>query len=176
MPVTTGRIPQGRIAVRWHLAQGRWVLDGIDLPPAADELRTTGRHPRAAELLELLADPQRRSGVPWALDATERSGLRPFAWSVLEALAVTVPAGQVVSYGELAERVGHPGAARAVGSVMRTNRWPLLVPCHRVIAAGGRIGGFQSNRADGRDRKRSLLAEEGVRFSPGGAVVRVEHG
>lgn len=50
--------------------------------------------------------------------------------------------GQTVTYGELARRAGHPGAARAVGTVMSTNRFPILIPCHRVLASGGKIGGY----------------------------------
>ncbi|WP_010587046.1 methylated-DNA--[protein]-cysteine S-methyltransferase [Schlesneria paludicola] len=52
--------------------------------------------------------------------------------------------GEVASYGELAKRIGHPGAARAVGTVMSTNQFPIVIPCHRVIAAGGKLGGFSS--------------------------------
>lgn len=52
--------------------------------------------------------------------------------------------GQTESYGELAKRAGHPGAARAVGTVMSTNRFPILIPCHRVLAAGGKLGGYTS--------------------------------
>jgi methylated-DNA-[protein]-cysteine S-methyltransferase len=51
--------------------------------------------------------------------------------------------GATVSYGELATRAGAPGAARAVGSVMSHNTVPLIVPCHRVLAAGGKLGGSQ---------------------------------
>lgn len=164
MAVTTGRFAGGRLALCWHLDGERWVLDGIDMAPDADHLRTTDRHPQASRLLDLLADPQRRSGAAWALAATEHSDLGEFAWTVLETLALTVPAGAVISYGELAERVGHPGAARAVGSVMRRNRWPLLVPCHRVVASGGRLGGFQGGCLGSVERKRALLEEEGVPF------------
>jgi methylated-DNA-[protein]-cysteine S-methyltransferase len=66
--------------------------------------------------------------------------------------------GQTVSYGELAKRAGAPGAARAVGSVMRRNCVPLIVPCHRVIAAGGNLGGFSAPQ--GLDLKRRLLELE----------------
>ena len=68
--------------------------------------------------------------------------------------------GSVVSYGELACRIGRPRAARAVGSVMRTNRHPLVIPCHRVIAANGRLGGYSAD--DGVRTKARLLAREGV--------------
>lgn len=68
-----------------------------------------------------------------------------------------IPAGRVATYGEVAALAGHPGAARAVGTIMRTSRRPD-VPYHRVIAAGGRLGGFGGNEA----LKRGLLAAEGV--------------
>ena len=69
--------------------------------------------------------------------------------------------GETASYGELAERVGHPGAARAVGTVMRKNRFPIIVPCHRVLSSNG-IGGFTSPRGVG--TKRELLEIEGHEF------------
>lgn len=66
-----------------------------------------------------------------------------FAQQVVHALR-RVDYGATVSYGELAAQSGAPGAARAVGSVMRRNTVPLIVPCHRVIAAGGKLGGFSA--------------------------------
>lgn len=71
-----------------------------------------------------------------------------------------IPRGTVVSYGELARRAGYPGAARAVGQVMATNRVPLVVPCHRVVAVGGRLGGYSAPQ--GLAMKQRLLALEGV--------------
>jgi methylated-DNA-[protein]-cysteine S-methyltransferase len=71
-----------------------------------------------------------------------------------------IPRGEVWSYGELAAAAGAPGAARAVGSVMRSNRFPLIIPCHRVVAAGGKLGGFSC--PSGVDMKRKLLEAEGV--------------
>ena len=68
--------------------------------------------------------------------------------------------GSVVSYGDLAGRIGKPRAARAVGSVMRLNQHPLVVPCHRVIAANGRLGGYSAD--EGVDTKARLLLREGV--------------
>lgn len=67
---------------------------------------------------------------------------------------------QTVSYGQLAKRAGSPRAARAVGRVMATNRWPLIVPCHRVIASGGGLGGYSARQ--GLRMKRKLLAREAV--------------
>ena len=68
--------------------------------------------------------------------------------------------GQVTSYGALAARIGSPGASRAVGGALGRNRVPIIIPCHRVIAQGGRLGGFTG----GLPTKRILLRIEGCRF------------
>jgi methylated-DNA-[protein]-cysteine S-methyltransferase len=83
---------------------------------------------------------------------------RGFQREVLDTLR-GVPLGETVSYGELAEMAGRPGAARAVGGAMARNPVPLFVPCHRVLAAGGRLGGFGGAR-NALDIKRWLLAHE----------------
>jgi methylated-DNA-[protein]-cysteine S-methyltransferase len=66
--------------------------------------------------------------------------------------------GETFSYGELAAQVGHRGAARAVGTVMRKNRLPLIVPCHRVLASGGKLGGYSGSQ--GLSTKKQLLEME----------------
>jgi len=73
----------------------------------------------------------------------------------------TVPWGHLVSYSELARRVGSPSAARAVGSACGHNPLPLVIPCHRVVHANGGIGGYG---APGIAYKRALLAIEGIVF------------
>ncbi|HVU86954.1 MAG TPA: methylated-DNA--[protein]-cysteine S-methyltransferase [Pirellulales bacterium] len=80
-----------------------------------------------------------------------------FQRRVLEACR-RIPYGRTMSYGELAAAAGYPRAARAVGSVMANNQFSLIVPCHRVLAAGGRLGGY-SNRL-GLAMKKRLLALE----------------
>jgi methylated-DNA-[protein]-cysteine S-methyltransferase len=87
----------------------------------------------------------------------ELPGSTPFAKRVYAAVS-RIPYGQVRSYGDIAEAAGRPGAARAVGTLMSRNPLCLAVPCHRVVAAGGRLGGFTG----GPDRKRRLLALEGT--------------
>ena len=84
-------------------------------------------------------------------------GMTNFQKQVVAACRAS-PWGETVSYGELAARVGHPGAARAVGTVMRKNRVPLIVPCHRVLAADGKLGGYSSPA--GLAMKKRLLALE----------------
>ena len=70
-------------------------------------------------------------------------GLSPFARSVLAACR-NVRYGQTISYGTLAAMAGSPKAARAIGGVMARNPMPLIIPCHRVIRADGKIGGFSA--------------------------------
>ena len=82
----------------------------------------------------------------------------PFTLEVLAELA-RVPYGETTTYGALAQRVGHPRAARAVGTVMHRNRIPIVLPCHRVVGATGNLTGY----AGGLDRKETLLEHEGAR-------------
>jgi methylated-DNA-[protein]-cysteine S-methyltransferase len=83
----------------------------------------------------------------------------PFQRALAAALR-SVPYGETVTYGELAALAGSPNAARAAGTFCAGNRFPLVIPCHRVVAAEG-IGGFGSL---GVDYKRRLLELEGVTF------------
>jgi O-6-methylguanine DNA methyltransferase len=96
--------------------------------------------------------------VPVDFDA-----LPPFRRAVLEALR-HVPARSFTSYGKLAVEAGRPGAARAVGQAVATNPIPIVVPCHRVLAADGSLGGFSG----GLDRKRWLMAHEGLEIKGDG--------
>ncbi len=104
----------------------------------------------------------RRETADVALDLADRP-----AWDrrVL-AVVVAIPWGQTASYGEVARRVGAPRAARAVGGALGRNPISFLIPCHRVIAADGTIGGWGGDRwGDATDRlamKRDLLLREGV--------------
>ena len=103
----------------------------------------------------------RRNAFDLALDLDGTFGFRR---SVLETLVKEVGWGETVSYGELAAMAGRPRAARAAGSAMRNNPIPFVIPCHRVIAAGGKIGGYGGGR-NAIALKRELLAREGVIIS-----------
>ena len=118
---------------------------------------------------DLLAGPLEQ--VKEYLSGERRSFEFPIDWSVLpsfqqSALQATwaIPYGQTRTYAQIAAQVGRPRAARAVGRAEATNPMPLIIPCHRVIAAGGGLGGYSS----GLDRKRWLLRHEGFRFQVSG--------
>jgi methylated-DNA-[protein]-cysteine S-methyltransferase len=82
--------------------------------------------------------------------------MHPFAKQVLAATD-RVGYGQLATYGEIAARIGRPTAARAVGAALGSNPVPIVVPCHRVVGASGRLTGY----AGGLERKERLLALEG---------------
>lgn len=90
------------------------------------------------------------------------SACTPFQQRVYRKL-MKVGFGRLIAYGELAARTGRPGAARAVGQAVGANPWPLFVPCHRVVAADGRLGGFSA----GLEWKARLLEHEGWTVSAG---------
>lgn len=148
-----------------------WTADGIvgiQLPEALIRQRIEEHHPgalpadppafvtQAASLIErhLAGEQVDLSGIALWMD-----GLPGFRRRVYEA-ARLVPAGTTVSYGQLAGQIGSPGAARAVGQALGRNPFPIVVPCHRVLAAGGKIGGFSADGGAG--TKRRMLAIEGV--------------
>jgi methylated-DNA-[protein]-cysteine S-methyltransferase len=89
----------------------------------------------------------------------EVDGRSTFQRRVIEACR-RVPFGTTISYGQLAARAGSPRAARAVGNCMAANRAPIIIPCHRVVGSGGRLGGFSG--PGGLRLKRRLLRLEGV--------------
>ncbi len=105
-----------------------------DEPEAADRLR----------LMPALADGLRRyfAGKPVTFEVELDIGeFTPFQQAALRACAA-VGYGETATYGELAERIGHAGAARAVGSSMARNRIPIVIPCHRIVGANNGMCGF----------------------------------
>jgi methylated-DNA-[protein]-cysteine S-methyltransferase len=161
--------PLGACGVAWSEA-------GITslLLPGADEARTrTALRRRHAEALEDAAPPAVRaaieaitallSGEPRDLiDITlDLQGVPDFHRRVYEQ-SRRIGRGHTCTYGELAAQLGEPGAARAVGQALGANPVAVIVPCHRVLAAGGRPGGFSA--PGGIDTKRRLLEIERARF------------
>jgi len=105
----------------------------------------------ARELEEYFAGERRAFDLP--VDA-RGSAFDRRVWDALR----EIPYGQTMSYGDVAQRIGETGAARAVGRACALNPVPILVPCHRLVGAGGRLTGY----AGGLDAKRKLLALEGA--------------
>jgi O-6-methylguanine DNA methyltransferase len=105
----------------------------------------------AAALKQVLAGRSPKSFPPLDLAGTK------FQKSVWNALR-KIPAGKTKSYGEIARAIGKTKAVRAVGGACGANPIPVLIPCHRVVAANKKLGGFSG----GLNRKRELLAREGV--------------
>ena len=106
-----------------------------------------------AALKKILAGGKPKAFPPLDLAGTE---FQKSVWSALRKISL----GKTRSYGEIARAIGRPKAVRAVGGACGANPVPVLVPCHRVLAANKKLGGFSG----GLDWKRSLLAREGIRF------------
>lgn len=87
------------------------------------------------------------------------SGVPSFNQRAYE-VARTIPPGKTLTYGDIAHRLGMPGSAQAVGQAMGHNPFPIIVPCHRVLAAGGKDGGFSAR--GGVETKRRMLVIEGA--------------
>jgi len=98
-------------------------------------------------------------GEPRELPPLDWAGATDFQKSVWRQL-LKISGGKTRSYGEIARAIGKPKAVRAVGGACGANPIPVLVPCHRVLAANNKLGGFSG----GLDWKRQLLAKEGVKF------------
>jgi methylated-DNA-[protein]-cysteine S-methyltransferase len=108
------------------------------------------------QILEYLAGKRRSFELP-----LDDSIFTPFQRTVLT-LARTIEFGQIRTYGELAQQLGKPAASRAIGGAMAHNPIPILIPCHRVVAADGRLIGYSA--ADGIQTKKWLLELEGHRI------------
>jgi methylated-DNA-[protein]-cysteine S-methyltransferase len=89
----------------------------------------------------------------------DASGVPDFHARVYE-IARSIPPGKTLTYGEVASRLGDKGLARAVGQALGRNPWPIVIPCHRVTAAGGKLGGFTA--PGGAETKLRLLEIEGA--------------
>lgn len=104
--------------------------------------------------------------VTFSLEPFDLDQCPPFQGKVLLA-EFGIPRGRVSTYGRIARHIGHPGAARAVGSALGSNPYPLVIPCHRAIRETGELGGYRG----GPSMKRTLLELEGIAFSASGRVI-----
>jgi methylated-DNA-[protein]-cysteine S-methyltransferase len=127
----------------------RAVPAGHESPPPADVARAID------EIVALLeGEPRDLTGVVLDMEHLPEFNRRVYA------VARSVAPGETITYGEIAERIGERGAAQAVGQALGRNPFPIVVPCHRVLAAGGGMGGFSAR--GGVATKRRMLAIEGA--------------
>lgn len=155
---------RGVVAAEWGISRERFETSlshrlGSPLETGAEaEAMLRRLRPRIERLLSGAAV----DGSTIPLDLADRPA---FDQGVLIAVR-DIPWGRTASYGEIARRVGAPRAARAVGGAVGRNPVSLVVPCHRVIAADGTLGGYggdgPAGRADALERKQALLLREGI--------------
>jgi methylated-DNA-[protein]-cysteine S-methyltransferase len=158
----------GRCGIAW----GERGVVGVQLPEASEArtgARLRRRFPDAHESPPPPAVQRAIEGIVALLDgeAIDLAGVvldledvPVFERRVYE-VARTIAPGTTLTYGDIAARIGAPGEARAVGQALGQNPCPLIVPCHRVLAAGGKVGGFSAN--GGIATKLRLLSIEGAR-------------
>lgn len=160
----------GLCGIAWN-ADGlvRMQLPERDRTTAEKRLGALGAKPWTgappAEILPVIAMLERYFGgeaVDFRPLQLDLQGIEPFNRRVYDALR-EVGWGATTTYGALAKRVEAPGAAQAVGVAMARNPWPVIVPCHRVLAAKHKTGGFSAH--GGAETKLKLLAMEGVTTS-----------
>ena len=159
MPRVTFTTPLGRCAISWYDAG----LTAFELPEAAVHKADVTRPP--AEIGDVIVRVQKHLAGEFQ-DFSDLhydfSNEPPFQIAVLRA-TLNVKSGCTCSYGAIATALGETAAAsRAVGAALGANRWPLLIPCHRVVAATGKMTGFSG--PGGVKTKLRLLALEGAQL------------
>lgn len=139
----------GGLAGLWFEGQKHW-------PQASAGWQRDDGHPVLVQAMEQLDDyfAGRRDGFELPLDLSGGTAFQARVWQALQA----IPHGTTVSYGALAASVGAPSAVRAVGAAVGRNPVSIVVPCHRVLGAGGALTGY----AGGLERKNALLRLEGA--------------
>jgi methylated-DNA-[protein]-cysteine S-methyltransferase len=159
MPHASFPTPLGPCAIAW----GDAGLIGFSLPGAAPQALDDVVTEPPAWIRDIIAQVQRHlAGVPQDFSTVryDFSAVPEFDRRVLRA-TLAVKSGRTATYGEIATAIGEPVAAsRAVGAALGTNRWPLLIPCHRILAADGRMTGFSG--PGGIPTKTRLLTLEGA--------------
>jgi len=164
----------GRCGVAWRGDR----LRAVQLPERDDQAtvrRLTSRLPeladpgpaeppppvaRAMGAMAALLEGRRDQLLDIELDLDDIGAFERSVYEVTRA----IPPGETLTYGEVARRIGEPGAARAVGRALGANPLPIVIPCHRVLGAGGQLVGFSAN--GGTETKRRMLLIEGATAVP----------
>jgi methylated-DNA-[protein]-cysteine S-methyltransferase len=151
--VTRVQLPEAdRDATERRLRKGAGAPVFGEPPPQVEEAIDKIRRYLAGETIDFALVPLDLTGVG-AFHRQVYDAARRIGW------------GQTATYGELARQAGAPGAARAVGQALGRNPVPIVVPCHRILASGGKVGGFSA--FGGAATKERLLAMEGVQLGRG---------
>lgn len=161
--------PVGQLAAIWTEQGTLYSCEFADAGRHATKLEQAASHVNSSNSQAALLRSQQQllagrlseyfstGCLEWDLASLDWRAITPFHREVLERCA-QIPAGQTLTYGELAALAGRPRAARAVGSAMARNRWPLIIPCHRVLGSDGRLTGYSGT--GGIETKRRLLGLE----------------
>jgi methylated-DNA-[protein]-cysteine S-methyltransferase len=168
------KVGKDEIGLVWNDVAGKPQVEHIFLP---GKEKMTNRIVRdfpaihkkqraiSKDIDQLIADLYNGKKKNFDLSLLNLSRLTDFSAKVLKQ-AYKIPRGKVTTYSGLAAKVGNPRAARAVGTALANNPFPILIPCHRVIRADGRLGQF----GGGSDMKKQLLEKEGIIIDPQGVV------
>lgn len=130
--ITEIRLPEATVAAARAKLRRRCPGAVENIPPPAVQVTIDG-------IVALLGGEH----VDLSSTVLDLDGMPDFDQQVY-AVARTIPPGSTLTYGDVAARVGQPGAAQAVGQALAHNPCPIVVPCHRVLAAGGKTGGFSA--------------------------------
>jgi O-6-methylguanine DNA methyltransferase len=141
---------RGLVAIRFPGELHRPANHGSDVPARIEEW-----HGATSVALALVLEAKQPGPLP-PMDLSSGTAFQQRVWSALREIGC----GQTRSYSEVAHMIGQPNALRAVGGACGANPIPVLIPCHRVLAAHHRLGGFSA----GRGWKLRLLAREGITF------------
>jgi methylated-DNA-[protein]-cysteine S-methyltransferase len=165
----------GPLAIVWQITSGRAKVWQVWLPRGDESgeqralaaVTTLQRlsHPSIAQVDEQVQSFLQGQDVTFDLACAALERCSAFQQRVLRA-EHDIPRGWVSTYGRIAQHLGVPGGARAVGRALARNPFPIIVPCHRAVRANGELGGYQGGVA----MKRALLERERVAFTTAGRV------
>ncbi len=156
------KTPVGNLQAVWT-AGGKLHSCGFSLENAGGDQRPFAEsaspliQQRQQVLEDRIEDYFAHALFQWDLELLDWTAITAFNQRVLRA-CYDIPLGETQTYGQLASRAGSPRGARAVGSAMARNRWPLLIPCHRVVGSSGQLTGYSGT--GGLETKRWLLELE----------------
>ncbi len=163
----------GFVAIAWsqvgltHLAlpeRDREAAERRAARWAAEAVETLEEAPAfVSEAVALIRRYAQGEAIDFSVLPLDLAGIDPFRRAIYAA-ALKLGQGEVTTYGELADHAGFPRMARETGAALGRNPLPLVVPCHRILAAGGKIGGFSA--PGGTVTKERLLSHEGVQLGP----------